>query len=153
WGRHVRDGGEVEVEVQAPPLLAQLFALALMVAITALAAGSPVFATTGYHFSWAHPRPQGTSLGGAAFANDLAGYAVGDRGVVAKTTDGGVSWVLVSHFPQFAADLEDLLVLGPGELLAVGDSPGIFHSGDGGATWIPIPNPSTGRLRDIEVVT
>src|SRR5262249_14368641 len=62
-------------------------------------------------------------------------------------------WALVSRFPQFALDLEDLLVLGPGQLLAVGDPPGIFRSMDGGATWAAVPNPSTARLRDIEVVT
>ena len=44
--------------------------------IAALAAVSPV-AATDYRFSWAHPRPQGNSLGGAAFESDLVGYAVG----------------------------------------------------------------------------
>src|SRR5580765_6790898 len=92
-------------------------------------------AATDYGFSWAHPRPQGNALGGAAFESDLIGYAVGDRGVVVKTTDGGVSWTLVSTFPQSATDLEDVLVTGPGQLLAVGDPPGIFRSVNGGATW------------------
>jgi photosystem II stability/assembly factor-like uncharacterized protein len=110
-------------------------------------------AATDYGFSWAHPRPQGNSLGGAAFESDLVGYAVGDRGVVVKTTDGGVSWTLVSTFPQSATDLEDVLVTGPGQLLAVGDPPGIFRSVNGGATWTAVANPSTARLRDIEVVT
>jgi photosystem II stability/assembly factor-like uncharacterized protein len=119
--------------------------------IAALAAGSPVVATD-YRFSWGHPRPQGNSLGGAAFESDLVGYAVGDRGVVVKTTDAGASWSLVSTFPQCAVDLEDVLVTGPGQLLAVGDLPGIFRSVNGVATWTPVPNPSTARLRDIEVV-
>jgi photosystem II stability/assembly factor-like uncharacterized protein len=126
------------------------FGLAILIAVLAAPHAA---ATTEYHFSWAHPRPQGNSLGGAAFEDDLVGYAVGDRGAVVKTTDGGASWNLVSSFPEFAVDLEDLLVTGPGELLAVGDPPGIFRSVNGGATWTAVPNPSTGRLRDIEVVT
>src|SRR5262245_38231013 len=123
-----------------------------IIVTAALAASSSLAATT-YQFSWAHPRPQGNSLGGAAFESDLVGYAVGDRGVVVKTTDGGTTWSLVSTFPQFATDLEDLLVIGPGQLLAVGNPPGIFRSVNGGATWTPVANPSTARLRDIEVVT
>src|SRR6185503_16599095 len=125
-----------------------------MIALSVLVAALPLPATAAdYHFSWSHPRPQGNSLGGAAFENDLTGYAVGDRGVAVKTTDGGASWSLVSSFPQFNVDLEDLLVMGPGDLLAVGDPPGIFRSVNGGATWTAVANPSTSRLRDIEVVT
>src|SRR5262245_59990189 len=134
-------------------MFARRITLALMMGTVALRAPSPALATTQYAFSWAHPRPQGNSLGGAAFESDLVGYAVGDRGVVVKTTDGGASWALVSHFPQFSIDLEDVLVIAPGELLAVGDPPGIFHSVNGGAAWTPVSNPSTGRLRDIEGVT
>jgi photosystem II stability/assembly factor-like uncharacterized protein len=131
----------------------RFLALALMLVISAFAADSTSATTTDYRFSWSHPRPQGNSLGGAAFENDLVGYAVGNRGVVVKTTDGGASWVLVSQFPQFGVDLEDLLPIAPGELLAVGDPPGIFHSANGGATWTAVPNPSNARLRDIEIVT
>src|SRR5262249_39564229 len=99
-GRQVRGGG------QAPPMLCSVSTLALVVVISALVADSLAFGTADYIYSWAHPRPQGNSLGGAAFESDLVGYAVGDRGVVVKTTDGGSSWNLVSHFPQFGGDLE-----------------------------------------------
>ena len=127
--------------------------LRFVIAIAAVVADSISAAAMDYHFSWVHPRPQGNSLGGAAFESDLVGYAVGDRGVVVKTTDGGTTWNLVSSFPQLAVDLEDVLVSGPGQLLAVGDPPGIFRSVNGGATWTPVANPSTARLRDLEVVT
>lgn len=105
-----------------------------------------------YVFSWAHPQPQGNSLNGAAFEDGSTGYAVGDRGALVRTTDGGLSWALVELFPSFSADLEDIVVLGPGNLLAVGAPPGIFHSIDAGATWQPVPNPSFARLIDIEQV-
>jgi len=106
-----------------------------------------------YEFTWSHPRPQGNALGGASFEDDATGYAVGDRGSVVKTTDGGVSWGLVEHQPPFSTDLRDVLVVGPGELLAVGAPPGIFRSNDGGASWSPVPNPSSAVLNDIERVS
>jgi photosystem II stability/assembly factor-like uncharacterized protein len=120
-------------------------ALALAIAVAATAAE--------YDFSWSLPQPQGNPLGGAAFADAATGYAVGSRGVVIRTTDGGASWTLLDQFPEFAADLEDVLVLPAGQLLAVGAPPGIFRSTDAGASWTPVPNPSTGRLIDIEVVS
>ena len=66
-------------------------AVSLVIGIAAVAA-APRTSATDYQFSWGHPRPQGNSLGGAAFEDDLVGYAVGNRGVVLKTGDGGASW-------------------------------------------------------------
>jgi len=65
----------------------------------------------------------------------------------------GVTWTQRELFPGFAADLEDILVLGPGHLLAVGSSPGIFESTDAGAAWSPVENPSTSKLNDLEIAT
>src|SRR5262245_8218519 len=110
-----------------------------LVVIAALAALTRNARASDYLFSWAHPLPQGNPLGGAAFENASVGYAVGSRGSVVKTTDGGATWQLVSHFPEEPADLTDLVILAPGELLAVGEAPGIFRSSDGGASWNPVP--------------
>ncbi len=107
---------------------------------------------TEWEFSWANPLPQGNALGGVAFEDASTGYAVGDRGAVIKSTDGGLIWEHISLFPALSADLKDVLVLSPGSLLAVGSSPGIFRSDDGGQTWAPVPNPSTATLQDIEVL-
>jgi len=105
-----------------------------------------------YQFSWRLPTPQGNALGGVDFEDAVTGYAVGPRGTVLATADAGISWTQRDLFPAFSADLEDVLVLGPGHLLAVGASPGIFRSTDGGFTWTPVPNPSDSTLVDIERV-
>jgi photosystem II stability/assembly factor-like uncharacterized protein len=118
-----------------------------------LLAGASLCSASDYTFSWSHPRPQGNALHGAAFADASTGHAVGDRGAVVRTTDGGQSWSLATVFPDFATDLEDLVILDDGDLLAVGASPGILRSSDGGTTWSAVPNPSTARLYDIELVT
>lgn len=106
-----------------------------------------------YGFSWRLPTPQGNAVGGTDFENATTGYAVGRRGTVLVTTDAGVTWTQRELFPGFAVDLEDVLVLGPGHLLAVGAPPGIFESTDAGVSWSTVPNPSTSTLTDLEVVS
>src|SRR5262245_37698683 len=146
--------GRVELAGTRKSLAARQFSLvaALLVAAFLVLSGTRSAHGAEYTFSWCHPRPQGNALNGAAFEDASTGYAVGDRGVVLRTTDGGASWTLVDLFPEFATDLEDLVVLGPGNLLAVGAPPGIFRSTDAGATWTAVTNPSTARLMDVEVV-
>lgn len=88
-----------------------------------------------YQFSWALPIPQGNSLGGAAFTGLTTGFAVGARGTVIRSNDGGATWSLVELYPTFAADLNDVIIIGPGELLAVGAPPGVYRSTNDGASW------------------
>ncbi len=129
------------------------FHVALTMAVLACAALSTSAAATEYQFSWALPTPQGNALRGADFQDAATGWAVGDRGAVLVTTDGGASWVSRNLFPGFTIDLQDVLSLGSGELLAVGASPGVFRSADSGASWSPVTNPSTGTLNDLERVS
>jgi photosystem II stability/assembly factor-like uncharacterized protein len=58
-----------------------------------------------------------------------------------------------TNFPVFTWDLRDVMVMGPGDLIAVGENPGIFRSLDGGQSWSSVPNPSTKTLNNIEVIS
>ncbi len=101
-------------------------------------------------FSWALPTPQGNSLDGLEFESDSIGLAVGTKGAIVRTTDGGLTWTDISAFGDFARRRSDLLSLGGGSWLAVSEAPGIFRSDDGGFTWSDVANPSTGTLEDVE---
>jgi photosystem II stability/assembly factor-like uncharacterized protein len=120
----------------------------ILLGMTVLLLVTPVFSD--YNFQWANPTPQGNALHALAFESDLVVYAVGDKGTVLKTVDGGVTWVDLTDWPVMESDLHDVLVIGPGEVLAAGESPGLFGSTDGGASWTPIDNPSTGTLYCVE---
>ncbi|MBD3160818.1 MAG: hypothetical protein GF346_01590 [Candidatus Eisenbacteria bacterium] len=128
-----------------PTLLSSL----ALVLLSAAAVGA---AFAEYTFRWANPIPQGNWLTALAFENDAVAYAVGNKGTVLATTDGGETWTDRTAWPEVEADLHDLVILAPGELLAAGDPPGLFRSLDGGMTWSPIDNPSTGTLYNLEEI-
>ncbi len=102
-------------------------------------------------YEWALPTPQGNALHGLAFESSTIGYAVGTRGAVVRTTDGGVTWSDLSDFGAMPNDLRDVIALAPSSLLAVGAAPGIFRSTNAGISWIPVANPSTATLEDVEL--
>ena len=115
--------------------------------LAALATASSSFASSSFY--WANPRPIGSELGGVDFESPTVGYAVGAFGTAARTTDGGVAWEVLTTLSATAPDLDDVLVLSPGALLAAGDAPGLHRSTDGGATWSPVTNPASVRLRNL----
>src|SRR5207237_8817159 len=43
---------------------------------------------------WQNPLPQGNNLRGASFVDADTGTAVGDYGIIVRTTDGGNSWTV-----------------------------------------------------------
>ena len=103
-----------------------------------------------YDYSWSLPKPQGNALRSVVFeADDLTGYAVGDGGSVVATTDGGVTWSVRTETGTLLADLDDVMLLGPGDLLAVGSAPYILRSIDGGASWSEVTSPATDHLYDV----
>jgi photosystem II stability/assembly factor-like uncharacterized protein len=44
---------------------------------------------------WQNPQPQGIKLNEGKFLNPNTGFAVGDKGTIIKTTDGGADWAVI----------------------------------------------------------
>lgn len=99
-----------------------------------------VFTISGFTFGqsaweWVNPKPQGFDLNDVAFLNSTTAIAVGDQGLVMKTTDGGISWS-TQYLPVdasadiFGIDFWDQY------LGAVVGEKGLFYlTTDGGSTW------------------
>lgn len=74
------------------------------------------------------------------FETPLIGYVVGSSGSLAKTTDGGLTWVLNSSISS--GSFYDIVSWG-NTILATANFGDIFRSTDGGTTWTVI---STGAI-------
>lgn len=80
------------------------------------------------------PRATDKALKALYFSTSLNGYAVGDDGVVIRTTDGGASWTKQS---ESAGDtLEDVFFVDSLYGWAVGKDGYMIKSTDGGKTWV-----------------
>ena len=117
----------------------------VLVPLLVLAFSPPSASALDFDFQWGNPQPQGNGLRALAFESPLVGYAVGNLGATLSTADGGVTWTVRTR-AEFQTELRDVIVLAPGQLLAAGESPGIFRSTDAGLSWTPVANPSTGTL-------
>jgi photosystem II stability/assembly factor-like uncharacterized protein len=89
--------------------------------------------------SWT-PRLPGISqaIRGVVTLDSRHAVAVGDQGIVLRSDDGGDSW---SKLSDSSANLNGVLLLGQGRLLAVGSQ--IRLSVDGGQSWQQVPALST----------
>lgn len=87
-----------------------------------------IFANT-----WSPSTGDGSSLSACSFVNATTGWAVGGRGKILATTDGGASWTVqnagVSH------DLKDVFFISATHGWAVGTLGKIIATTDGGVTW------------------
>jgi len=92
---------------------------------------------------WQNPLPQGNMLNSISFVDSNTGYAAGDAGTVVKTTDGGLTWVLLPPTPLMDLFLIFFTDSGTGYALG-GIQPGlsktIIKTVDGGMTWSVIMN-------------
>lgn len=99
--------------------------------------GPPVTYT--YNYTWTNQTPGAgvttENLYGVSFADNNTGYAVGDKGVVLKTINGGTAWTKISrgtsgiNFNAVAFTDDGL------KGIAVGDAGAVYRTLDGGATW------------------
>lgn len=126
-----------------PALRAVALGLLAALSLAPVALALPVL-----DFEWGHPWPQGDTVYGFAFADAATGWAVCGGGGVLATTDGGESWALRSMVPG-NPHLYDLVLRADGALVAVGESPALFLSTDGGYTWTTPAHAAPGKLVDL----
>lgn len=103
---------------------------------------NPLFAQGDWH--WLNPLPQGNDLNGVSFVDDNLGLAVGNAGMILKTTDGGQSWTILESNTR-----EDLLAVSyvdANVAYVSGTSRTIMKTTDGGISWT---NLNTGMIYNI----
>ena len=114
---------------------------------------APVFGSVKW---WVKPfeqnvalRPPVTSanLQSVAFATPQSGWAVGQRGTILHTEDGGASWKPQSR--GTASDLCSVAFVTPQSAWAVGEYGTILHTEDGGGSWKPQNSNTTVSLYSV----
>jgi photosystem II stability/assembly factor-like uncharacterized protein len=76
-----------------------------------------------------------TTLTGISFANAQVGWAVGHRGIILGTTDGGRSWTVVHRARDRDTSYLDVLALSPERAIVVGAFGVYLETKDGGSSW------------------
>src|SRR4051794_40573953 len=109
-----------------------LAALAVLGAAPTARALVPV-GNTGW--AWSNPQPQGNVLTRAAFSGPT-GYAVGMRGTVLRSSDGGTNWEGVRS--PTSQDLR-LVAVVDRETVIVAGTCALYRSDDGGGRWRRLP--------------
>lgn len=101
-----------------------------IVIITLIIAGSLAHAQTG----WTRIQtPVNDDLASVDFPATGTGYAVGDGGVVVKSTDGGSTWSAVQS--GFQGNIWYTRFVNANEGIIAGDNGAAMKTTDGGATW------------------
>lgn len=88
--------------------------------------------------------PQGIDVRGLSFADKDHAWAVGPRGRILYTRNGGITWD-----PQPSGvlkDLTDVWAFSPQEAFVCGGGGLILHTEDAGHTWIPVTLPTNNSL-------
>jgi len=112
---------------------------------------------SGQGWKWLNPLPTGNDLKSVFFTDDLTGYAVGVKGTIARTVNGGTDWEIQSSGPL--SDLTSVYFTDPNKGLAVGWYGTILMTTNGGypvgvgdhavsssGSWKIYPNPASDIL-------
>jgi len=99
-----------------------------------------------WHFH--NPLPQGNTLRDVYFFDLQTGLAVGDGGTIMKTSDGGMSWEMVTA--PVKSNLYALDFISSHVGFICGSSGTILRSSNGGMTWEETVSGTTVTLRDIQ---
>lgn len=112
----------------------------------------PELFSQGFTYHWGHPSPQGNSVYGVVFKDDLKGWAVTGCGNIMETDDNGQSWQLKYETDSLCHDLYDIVMTSTGAIIASGDHGRIIRSTDEGESWSEMMYPDGGRLYDLALV-
>ena len=82
---------------------------------------------------WQNPLPQGNTLQDFSFVDTNNGFAVGARGTILKTTDGGNNWQLITG--ETEDDLYGVSFINPNIGTVVGNFGAILRTTDAGSHW------------------
>ncbi len=98
------------------------------------------------------PINTGTTAGfwGVSFATETTGYAVGDNGIIFKTTDGGNTWKQIES--PVKKYLMAIQFVNSTTGYIVGDSGTVLKTTDGGVTWQALNFPNV-YLTELSFVT
>jgi photosystem II stability/assembly factor-like uncharacterized protein len=82
---------------------------------------------------WQNPLPQGNSLNGVKFVNGLTGIAVGSNGIILRTSDGGLNWIVIENNAYYG--FSSISIVDLNILIAVGTSGTIYKTSNSGLNW------------------
>ena len=107
----------------------------LLLAVVWPASGTLASVSTGDgSWTWQNPIPQGNDLFAVRFSDPNSGWAVGARGLILRTTDGGGNWAIQESGIRHS--LFGIAALDNSNAVAVGGGGTILTTTNGGASWI-----------------
>jgi len=89
------------------------------------------------------------SIYGVDFANENVGFAVGEEGLILKTTDGGENWTPLDANQEASIGFYSVYVFNENKAIIVGDGNIILQTNDGGASWEATTVNTNGELKSI----
>ncbi len=88
---------------------------------------------------WQNPLPQGNDLNDVYMFDASTAIAVGNGGIIMKTSDGGSNWDLLNS--GINNDLNAVCFVNQNTGWVVGDNNAVLKTIDGGSNWIPQETP------------
>jgi photosystem II stability/assembly factor-like uncharacterized protein len=109
--------------------------------------GPGPYPSLGGDWEWQYPLPQGNDLLAVDFNNQNLGLAVGNGGVIIRTTNGGSSWNAIAPVTTF--DLQDVRFIDDQTVFAVGCDWSsylsvVLRSQNAGSNWSVTELPTNG---------
>lgn len=112
-----------------------------------------IWRTTNAGLTWTmvYPGQVNTELFSVSFIDDLNGFVSGARGMVLRTTDGGITWNELTNIYINIVRLDDIHFVNRQVGIVVGDDDGkIFRTSNGGVSWNLIESGITPVLRAVD---